>query len=760
MLHRLIIAACCLFFMGLQTHLTHAADTRGLRVVAKDPATNQNAEVTLYNKSYAVIIGIDRYKNLPPDRQLQYAVRDARGVEATLKKHYRFDQIFTLHDEQASRDAIMRLLTSELPGLVGRDDALFIFWAGHGNQVKTDDGELGYLIPYDGNAVGIYGNVTMSQLKDDISRAIPAKHIFYAFDACYSGLLTTRSVDSKPRRDLAYLKNITKERVRQVLTAGSKGQEALDGGPRGHSVFTGRLIEVLEATGDYITANEIQTILKERVYHDARARGHEQTPGFGALFGGGDFVFIPNIQQKVQDNKAELAKIEAELKKLEAQEAAAHKHHNQQKQREAEQQRKLAEAKLKAEQLRQQQLADEQKRQQELQQEQARFEAEQRQREQEQIATQQAEDERLAVLKAELDRKRQTMPAVTAGSITAAVAEIKRLNSEIRAIEATFSQELTVGTQRIAARYEKEIAAVRESSKQQPQTSLVRDEFETAAEFEARQANHAGRFDQRISQLQAQQQQEVDSLQKRLTQAQHEQTKEQRQALQQLANTQFTIGPEILSAELGSYDADKQFFPVSFSSKIPEIKLAMHATIPLPRDAARAFRQQWQAGVVRPQGNVTAGGTLQKLALVNDGDGVVRECLSANCMSEQERLEQPIHTDPQTGLQWLRDANNAGRTMNWYDAMTWVKTLRVGGYTDWRLPTREELEAFVKRAGKRPADYFNANGFNNVQLRYYWSSSTYTGNTSNAWYVYMFDGNVLYFNKGNFFYVWPVRGGQ
>jgi hypothetical protein len=129
-------------------------------------------------------------------------------------------------------------------------------------------------------------------------------------------------------------------------------------------------------------------------------------------------------------------------------------------------------------------------------------------------------------------------------------------------------------------------------------------------------------------------------------------------------------------------------------------------------------------------------------------------------MSEQERLEQPIHTDPQTGLQWLRDANNAGRTMNWYDAMTWVKTLRVGGYTDWRLPTREELEAFVKRAGKRPADYFNANGFNNVQLRYYWSSSTYTGNTSNAWYVYMFDGNVLYFNKGNFFYVWPVRGGQ
>jgi hypothetical protein len=57
-------------------------------------------------------------------------------------------------------------------------------------------------------------------------------------DACYSGLLTaTRAIDNKPRRDLAYLKEITKERVRQVLTAGGKDQEVLDGGPKGHSVF-------------------------------------------------------------------------------------------------------------------------------------------------------------------------------------------------------------------------------------------------------------------------------------------------------------------------------------------------------------------------------------------------------------------------------------------------------------------------------------------------------------------------------------------
>ncbi len=110
MLRYLLLFLLCQFPV-----ITHAAETRGLRVVAKDPATNQTAEVKLYNKTYAVIIGIDQYKNLSPDRQLKNAVKDARGIEAVLRKQYRFDRIYTLHDAQAGRDAVMRLLTSELP---------------------------------------------------------------------------------------------------------------------------------------------------------------------------------------------------------------------------------------------------------------------------------------------------------------------------------------------------------------------------------------------------------------------------------------------------------------------------------------------------------------------------------------------------------------------------------------------------------------------------------------------------------------------
>ena len=58
-----ILMGIVITFLTLNA-ISHAAETRGLRVVAKDQITNQTGEVKLYNKSYAVIIGIDRYPNL------------------------------------------------------------------------------------------------------------------------------------------------------------------------------------------------------------------------------------------------------------------------------------------------------------------------------------------------------------------------------------------------------------------------------------------------------------------------------------------------------------------------------------------------------------------------------------------------------------------------------------------------------------------------------------------------------------------------
>jgi hypothetical protein len=758
--------------VGFAAPTTHAAETRGLRVVAKDIVTSQTGEVKLYNKSYAVIIGIDRYPNLPQDRQLSYAVKDAQGVEQVLKRQYAFDKIFTLYDQQATKERIQELLTEELPGQMGEDDALFIFWAGHGNQEKKSEGDLGYLVPYDGSIGKLRTVITMDEIKNTVSKAIPAKHVFYVFDACYSGLLTTRAVDNKSRRDLAYLKEITRERVRQVLTAGGKGQQVLDSGRNGHSVFTGRLIEILEAKGDFVTANEIQAIIREKVSGDARARGFNQTPAFDAISGSGDFVFIPNIEQKVQDSKTELARMEAELKRLEAQETEAIKHQSDQKQRQAEQKRKAAEARLKAEQLRQQHLAEEEKRQQEMLAERSRFETEQKQREQQMTVAQKLEEQRMTDLKAELAKKKKSAPAAATGSLEAAIAEIKRLNAEIEGIEATFGRELKEGKNRIATRYDTESAAVHLASKQK-QAPLVRDEFETDTEFKAKVVKHQSYFSDRIAELEQKQQREITDLEKRLELAQQSQTADLRQSLKQLGDKEFTIGAESLTLELGQYNADTQSLPISVNNSMQTVKIAMNGTMSLPKDAARKFKQEYSSGLVRPEIVVKAGsGYVMRVALANDADSVIYEYVDGEFMTVAERKrrdvataaaaerERLIYTDPQTGLMWVRNGNLAGQKMNWSDAMKWAKNLNYGGYNDWRLPTKEEFKSFSKRGGNKPSQWFNANGFDNIQSVSYWSGSSYADSTDNAWYVYMDDGFLNYLDKGYSYSVWPVRSEQ
>ena len=189
------------------------------------------------------------------------------------------------------------MLIAEL-GNTSEDDSVFIFWAGHALTRKTSGrGDLGYLVPYDGSfdeAELSIRNISMTTIKDELSRAIPAKHMFLVVDACYSGLLVTRAFEPRTEtRSLAYLRDITGEEVRQVLAAGKATQEVLDGGPRGHSVFTGRFIEALEEATDFITATEISTRISEEVFSDAAARGHSQTPQGGKLFGLGDYVFVP-----------------------------------------------------------------------------------------------------------------------------------------------------------------------------------------------------------------------------------------------------------------------------------------------------------------------------------------------------------------------------------------------------------------------------------------------------------------------------------
>ena len=57
----------------------------------------------------------------------------------------------------------------------------------------------------------------------DISQRIPAKHILFLMDACYSGLAFARSAPISSQMP-DYLNNITSARARQIITAGGAGE--------------------------------------------------------------------------------------------------------------------------------------------------------------------------------------------------------------------------------------------------------------------------------------------------------------------------------------------------------------------------------------------------------------------------------------------------------------------------------------------------------------------------------------------------------
>ena len=111
-------------------------------------------------------------------------------------------------------------------------------------------------------------------------------------------------------------------------------------------------------------------------------------------------------------------------------------------------------------------------------------------------------------------------------------------------------------------------------------------------------------------------------------------------------------------------------------------------------------------------------------------------------------------TDTKTNLMWQQDTIEGGLSFD--EAITKAASLVCGGYSDWRLPTIQELQSIVDYSKVNPS--IDTTYFPNTLSSIYWSSSsTYVDSTSNAWLVYFDYGLVYLLNKTNSFYVRCVR---
>ncbi len=130
----------------------------------------------IYDNSYALIIGIDKYENV---RSLDYAVKDAEDIQSMLVDNFHFqqDNIVLLKNEEATKTSIIQEF-SNITKKAESNDRVLIFFAGHGETMDLPDGgEMGFLLPVDGNKTDLYVSaIKMEELKT-ISLLSEAKHL-------------------------------------------------------------------------------------------------------------------------------------------------------------------------------------------------------------------------------------------------------------------------------------------------------------------------------------------------------------------------------------------------------------------------------------------------------------------------------------------------------------------------------------------------------------------------------------------------------
>jgi len=264
----------------------------GGRFASADPRTSSVLSVAPrygggYRRRIAITIGIDEYQSWPP---LEGGRRDAERVADRLRR-LGFDEVIEVYDGEATRRRLLNLLGTELVTRSDEESLVLIYFAGHGQTETLASGDRrGYIVPVDATTDDAFSTAISMEKIQDLSRRIPAKHLYYAMDSCYSGLGLARGIAvTRPGGD--YAAEATSRRAVQMMTAGGEGEQAIEVGGRG--LFTTYLLEAIGGAADanadgYVSASEIGLFVRPRV---AGASNGRQTPQFGTLDGSGEVLF-------------------------------------------------------------------------------------------------------------------------------------------------------------------------------------------------------------------------------------------------------------------------------------------------------------------------------------------------------------------------------------------------------------------------------------------------------------------------------------
>lgn len=250
-----------------------------------------------YGRYYALVIGNQNYDRM---EDLASPLSDAERVSNVLRDKYGF----TVQLVQDANDVTVLEAINNLNAIVGPNDNLLIYYAGHGSRIGSGDSETGYWLPVNADRppVDTYW-VPTEQITGHMSN-FQAKRVLVVADSCYSGILTgddpgmkmILSGDERVFQSTGFVDRRFSRRARLMLSSGGD-KPVLDVGGNGNSVFANAFIDELEANEGLLTTPALFLKLRERVVLAASRQDYQQEPEIKALRRAGhevgDFFFIP-----------------------------------------------------------------------------------------------------------------------------------------------------------------------------------------------------------------------------------------------------------------------------------------------------------------------------------------------------------------------------------------------------------------------------------------------------------------------------------
>lgn len=279
--------------ISIKTQKETSADKTNREAKVENSVTQRSVSVKttanekeIYDKSYALVIGVSQYTNW---NSLPGVKIDVSLVSKALERQG-FDVQIVMDPTRTGFDETMRKFISDY-GLSPKN-RLLIYFAGHGHTITTPDNrKLGYIVPSDAalpEDLSSFLNKAISMQEIMVyAKQIQSNHAIFLFDSCFSGSLFRGDEDTP---DL--ISSELAKPVRQFITAGNENQQVPD-----DSIFRQQFISGIEGKADlnkdgYVIGSELGRFLEKTV---ASYSNKSQTPIYGKIndsaLDKGDFIF-------------------------------------------------------------------------------------------------------------------------------------------------------------------------------------------------------------------------------------------------------------------------------------------------------------------------------------------------------------------------------------------------------------------------------------------------------------------------------------